>query len=81
MLENTISQLLDEIDKLPGDSLLEKILSYCEENDIDPKEIGDMLSDSEQFKRILWIDAVGNNQIKDELLKNKLKETKDLEAW
>jgi len=79
-IDNLVSTL-NKINSLPGDSLLERMLSYCEENDIDPKELGDMFEESEKFKRVLWIDAVENNQIQDAPLKAKLNETQDLDTW
>ena len=36
--------MIDKILKTPGDTLLEKILSYCEINNLNPQEIGDNLS-------------------------------------
>jgi hypothetical protein len=79
-IDNLVSTL-NQINSLPGNSLLERMLSYCEENDIDPKELGDMFEESDQFKRVLWIDAVENNQIQDAPLKAKLNETQDLDTW
>jgi hypothetical protein len=76
-----ITELLNQINLIPEDSLLERIISYCEENELNPQELGDSLAESEQFKRVLWINAVENNQIQDVLLKNKLKETLDLDEW
>ena len=51
--ELEIVELLNEISKIPENSLLDKIVSYCEKFDLDPKEIGDTLGDSEQFKLML----------------------------
>jgi hypothetical protein len=48
-----------------GNSLLEKIVDYCETFNQDPKEIGDILQDCEEFKDILYKDCVKNNIIKD----------------
>ena len=80
MNENIIN-LINNINDIPGDSLIEKILSYCEENDLEAQEIGDILADSKHFKRVLWIDAVRNNQIQDLGLKNILNETEDFDEW
>ncbi len=76
-----VSELLNRIQGLPGDSLLEKTLSYAEENDIPEEELGSFLSESDQFKRLLWMNCVKNHQIKDEELNHKLNETQNLDYW
>ena len=73
--------MIDKILKTPGDTLLEKILSYCEINNLNPQEIGDNLSDHEQFKNELWFDCVKNNIIQDEELKIKHNRYKEDEEW
>ena len=73
--------LLDKIYLMPEDNLMDKIISYCEMNDYDIQEIGDILSENEQFKTKLWIDCVSNNTIKDNLLKQKQNATKELDMW
>ena len=56
-----IVELLNEISKIPEDTLLDRIVTYCEKNDLDTKEIGDTLSESEQFKRMLHIELENNH--------------------
>lgn len=80
-MNDNIAELLNKIHTLPEETLLEKIISYCEEHDLDPQEVGDRLAESEQFKRVLWIDAVEHNQIQDKLLKDKLRQTEDFDVW
>ncbi len=80
-MNDNIVELLNEISKIPEISLLERIISYCEENDLDPKEIGDVLSESETFKTNLWLDCVENNSISDPLLKAKWDKTNNLDEW
>jgi len=79
--KENIIELLNDIHKIPESSLLEKLISYCEENDILPQELGDILGESEQFKRVLWINAVQNNQIHDTPLQNKITSTEELDEW
>ena len=74
-------KLINEIYCTDGDTLLEKIVSYCEKNNFDIQEFGDLLSESEIFKKHLWIDCVRHNIIKDEPLQDKLNETEDFEEW
>jgi hypothetical protein len=62
-------ELINKISLMHGDSLLEKILDYCETFDKDPKEIGDFLQESEAFKDILYKDCIKNNIIKDSSVK------------
>ena len=73
--------ILDQVYLMPEDNLMDKILSYCEQNDFCIQEIGDVLSESEQFKTKLWIDCVDNNTIRDELLKEKQNSTDKLDVW
>jgi len=51
--ELEIVELLNEISKIEENTLLDKIVTYCEKFDLDPQEIGDTLGDSEQFKLML----------------------------
>ena len=79
--EKDIQDLLNEINAHPEVSLLEKIVSYCEETGFEPQDVGDALSECEQFKRMLWINAVDNNQVHDIKLKEMLNSTEDLDDW
>ena len=79
--ETNIVKLINEINKMPEDSLLEKMISYCEQTDTDPQELGDIFAESEQFKRKLWISCVEFNQIKDDLLSDKLNLIEDIDEW
>ena len=76
-----IPALLNEIEKIPEDTLIQKIVSYCEQTDTDIQEIGDVLETSKQFKRMLWLNAVKNNEINDPLLKETWESTQDLDDW
>ncbi len=76
-----VVQLLNEIYEIDEHSIMDKILSYCEKYDYDVQEIGDILSESEQFKELLWIDCVKNNTISDKLLKEKQQSTEELDEW
>lgn len=78
---NNLTEILNEINKIPEVSLLDKIISYCEQNDLNPQELGDELAESEHFKRRLWMDCVNNNSIQDNLLKQKWEETDTLDEW
>lgn len=80
-MNDHIIKLLNEINKMPEDTLLEKLISYCEETDFDPQELGDILGESEQFKRKLWISCVEANQIKDEKLLDRLDLVEDFDEW
>jgi hypothetical protein len=71
--------LINEIHKIEGDSLLEKILSYCEIHEINPQELGDIISDIDQFKEDIWLDCVKNNIVQDDTIKHKL--NKEMEEW
>jgi len=77
----SIEELLNDIYKDPAESLLEKIISWCDENNYDAKEIGYILGESEYFKRKLHISCVENNQMRDELLTKKMNSTKTMDIW
>jgi len=78
---NNIIELLNAISQVHGDSLLEKIVSYCDKNNLDPQEVGDILADSEQFKRKLHIDLVHNHIIRDPGFSRKENLCQDLDEW
>lgn len=80
-MRDNIVEILNEIQEFPEDSLLEKMISYCEMKDIDPQELGDMFAESDQFKRKLWINCVEAFQIKDVLLQDKINSIEDLDEW
>ena len=61
IITNNIVLLLNEISKIPEKSLFDKIISYCEKNDFDPQEIGDILEESEQFKLMLHNELENNH--------------------
>jgi len=73
--------IFNQIQQTPGDSLIEKMLSWCEENDFDPAVLGEMFSEDKHFKKILWYDAVKMNQVKDLKVKQLQTETEDLDIW
>lgn len=80
-MKETLVEILNDISEFPEESLLEKMLSYCEMNDLDPQELGDMFAENDQFKRKLWINCVENYQIKDTLLQDKIASVEDLDEW
>jgi hypothetical protein len=80
-IKTPIVTLLNEIYKMPDDSLLEKITTYCQETDIREEDIAEVLKESEQFKRALWLSCVENFQIKDAQVKHLLENTEELEEW
>ena len=80
-MNNNIVELINDISQMYGDSLSEKILDYCETNNMDPKEIGDILEESKDFKELLYRDCVKNNLIKDESLDTLLNKTEDIDIW
>jgi len=80
-MQNNIIELINDISNMYGDSLSEKILDYCETNNKDPKEIGDLLEESKDFKKLLYHDCVKNNIIKDEDLETFLNKTEDISIW
>jgi len=80
-MENNLIELINDISNMHGVSLSEKILDYCETYDFDVKEIGDLLEQSDDFKKLLYIDCVKNNLIQDKTLEEFLGRTEEMEEW
>ncbi len=76
-----IETWLNEFAKMPDDSLLEQIITYCEQHEIDSKELGYVLAESDQFKRRLHIDCVKKHQMLDPLLTKTLDQCSDMDEW
>ena len=74
-------QIMNEISIIEEDNLLDKIASYCEKNNYDPQEVGDILGESEQFKDKLYIDLVHNHVIKDPGFTKKDNLTEEIDEW
>jgi hypothetical protein len=58
----------EKIMSMPSESIIEKVLEYCEEEDLDISEILDLF-DSKEYKALLYTDCVEHHVIKDEELK------------
>ncbi len=76
-----IIEILNQINKMPDETLLERMITWCQEFNYDPQELGDLLGESEQLKRTLWMNAVKHNQILDPLLKQKWDQMENLGDW
>lgn len=68
-VENDVISLINKIWDMEGESLSQKILDYCETYDFDELEIGEILSQSQDFKKMFYRDCVKNHLIEDEKLK------------
>jgi hypothetical protein len=79
-MNNEIITLINKISNMNGNSLLEKIVDHCETYDVDEKELGDILNESEEFKDILYNNCVKHNIIKDKILKDSFRKS-DIEEW
>ena len=80
-MDNELVSILNKIFEMSGVSLSEKILDYCETYDQDPQEVGDLLEESKDFKKLLYRDCVENNIIKDEIFLDHLNETEIINEW
>lgn len=74
---NDVIVLLNDIYEMSGDSIMDKIIDYCETHDKDPQEVGDLLAESEDFKKIMLKDCIKNNIIQSVIEKN----TEDIDIW
>lgn len=73
--------IINEIHKIDGDSLLDKALEYCHKNNIDIQELGDILSESEEFKQVLLGDCIKYKIIRSEEIDIEISKTEDICAW
>lgn len=80
-MDNDFLKVFNDISKMSGASLVEKILDYCETYDKDPQEVGDFLEDNKEFKKLLYDDCVNNNIIKNSKYKELLNRTEHIEEW
>lgn len=80
-MDSDIVKLINKIYKMHGDSISEKIIDYCETYDEDVQEIGDMLSESEDFKQMMYRDCVKYNIIRDKHLVEKQNTTEEIDIW
>ena len=76
-----IIEMINDISKIEGECLLDKIVAYCEKNSLDPQDVGDILAESEQFKRKLHINLVETNVIKDPGFQRRNKLCEDIDEW
>jgi hypothetical protein len=74
---NNPIELINFIYKMEGNTLLEKIMDYCETYDQDPQEVGEFLEEIKEFKNLLLKDCVKNNIIRDSTVKLK----DDIDVW
>lgn len=49
---------------ITGYSIMQVILMYCEENDVDPEEVGELLKKDKDFKESFTEDLIYNNEAK-----------------
>jgi hypothetical protein len=76
-MSNDIVSLINKISEMTGETILEKMLDYCESYDKEPQELGDLLQENEDFKKLLYRDCVKHNIIKDSTVQI----PEDLEKW
>ena len=79
----SIEYWLSEINKHApeGDeSILQKMTTLCEEKNYDIEEFAEIFA-TDEFRRILYFDAVKNHEIKDQILKEQLQSTQDVNVW
>ena len=76
-----IVDLLNEIYKIPGDTILDRLVGLSEKYDIDIRELGDTIADSEDMKKKIWLDCVKHNIIVDPGATKLLERTETLDLW
>ena len=58
----------DKIMEMPSESIVEKVLEFCEEYDLDISEVLHLF-ETKEYKELLYVSAVENLVIKDQELK------------
>jgi len=80
-MNNELVELINQIWNMEGNTIAEKILDYCETFDKDPQEVGDILEESADFKKLFYRNCVENNIIKDEKLTEQMTKTQEIHPW
>lgn len=80
-MKNNIVEIINTIDGMSGESLADKILDYCETYGKDEREIGELLQESDDFKKLLYKDCIKHHSIKDEDYTDKLRKTEEITPW
>ena len=76
-IDPDVLSLINKITEMTGNSLLEKILDYCETYNVDIQEVGDKIAKFEEFKNLLYKDCVKHHIINDP----KFQFGEDIEEW
>ena len=79
--EDNITSILNRVSEYYGVSLMDKILDMCETEDISEQELGDILSESKEFKEMLLIDCVKHKSIQDDEFQKREERMNDLDIW
>lgn len=80
-MNSELIELINKIYEMEGVSLSEKIIEYCDVYDRDVQEIGDILGESEDFRRVMLNDCIKNNIIKEDMLKTIIERTETISVW
>jgi len=76
---NTTKEItIENILSMPSDSIVSKVIEFCEEYDYDISEVLEVFDDK-KIKELLYTDSVTHNFIKDDELKEIL--DKRLDSW
>jgi len=81
IVESDIIEIYNDIMATPGDTILDKIIGYCELRKVDFQEIGDIISSNNEFRKMLYNDCVQNNIIRDDDMKTMMKQSEILNEW
>ena len=75
------SEILNEIGNYHGCSLLERMMDFCETNDVEPQYLGDILADDDKLKLMLHNDCVMSNSIKDYDIQHRNDVMEEMNEW
>jgi len=75
------TEILNEIGKYYGNSLLERMVDFCETEDVDPQFLGDILSEDKSLKDLLHNDCAISGSIIDIDIQHRNETMEDLEIW
>jgi len=75
------TEILNIISQYHGTSLMEKMMDFCETEDIEPQYLGDLVAEDKAFRDLLYNDCVLSNSVKDHLMNKREKEMQELDIW
>ena len=81
LLYLSTTEILNMIGEMYGNSILTKMLDFCETYDIDEQYLGDILEEDKNFKDMFHDELASHNQVKDEAINLRQDKLEGLSVW